>query len=285
MEKKITALWASDDTVSLTYFTPFSPKDAPALLVLPGGGYNTCAPFEGDPVGEKFAGLGYHAYVLRYSTRFTTFENMGGTLNLHTIFPEPLQQVAAAMKHIRSEHPGIPIAIAGFSAGGHLASCYGNLWNTAQVGDGSEDLRPNAIILGYAATELMQDEILMPAIYGMKDHYSDEEIHRYMAKELIGQQTPPTFLFHSITDPMVPVRESVEYALELDKAGISYELHLFGTGGHAYSIADGKPMGAWVNMADTFVRNIISNPLDYDKEESIRQARERMNRHSPGIRR
>ena len=285
MEKTITALWDSDDTVTLRYFPPFSFGGALAILVLPGGGYNTCAPFEGDPVGEKFAELGYHAYVLRYSTRFTTFENMGGTLNLHTIFPEPLQQVAAAMKHIRSQHPGIPVVIVGFSAGGHLASCYGNLWNSAEVGDGSEELKPNAIILGYAATELTQDEIIMKAIYGEKEVYSEEEIHRYMAKELIGKQTPPTFLFHSVTDPMVPARESVEYAQALDRAGIPYELHLFGTGGHAYSLADGKPMHSWVDMANTFVRNIITNPLDYDKEESIRQARERMNRHGPGIRR
>lgn len=285
MEKKITALWASDDSVSLTCFQPCSSCGTLAILVLPGGGYNTCAPFEGDPVGQRFAELGYHAYVLTYSTRFTTFENMGGKLNLHTIFPEPLQQVAAAMKYIRSEHPDIPVVIAGFSAGGHLASCYGNLWNSAEVGDGSEELEPNAIILGYAATELTQDEIIMKAIYGEKEVYSDEEIHRYMAKELIGKQTPPTFLFHSVTDPMVPARESVEYAQTLDQAGIPYELHLFGTGGHAYSIAEGKPMKSWVTMADTFVRNIISDPLDYDKEESIRQARARMYRHGPGIRR
>ena len=285
MEKKVMALWASDETVTLTYFPPCSSGGAPAILVLPGGGYNTCAPFEGDPVGEKFAELGYHAYVLRYSTRFATFGNMGGAPNPHTIFPEPLQQVAAAVRQIRSEHPDIPVVIAGFSAGGHLASCYGNLWNSAEVGDGSEELKPNAIILGYAATELTQDEIIMKAIYGEKEVYSEEEIHRYMAKELIGKQTPPTFLFHSVTDPMVPARESVEYAQALDQAGIPYELHLFGTGGHAYSLADGKPMHSWVDMANTFVRNIITNPLDYDKEESIRQARERMNRHGPGIRR
>lgn len=278
-------IWPQDDTVFLTYFSPRSTDGTLAILVLPGGGYNTCAPFEGAPVGERFAELGYHAYVLTYSTRFTSFDNMGGELNLHTIFPEPLQQVAEAMKYIRSNHPDIPIVVAGFSAGGHLASCYGNLWNDNLVGDGSEMLRPSAIILGYAATELTQDEIIMRAIYGEKEVYSDEEIHRYMAKELIGKHTPPTFLFHSITDPMVPARESVEYALALDQAGIPYEVHLFGTGGHAYSIADGKPMGAWVAMADTFVRNIISNPLDYDKEESIRKARARMNRHGPGIRR
>ena len=285
MEKKVIALWASDETVTLTYFPPCSSGGAPAILVLPGGGYNTCAPFEGEPVAQRFAEMGYQAYVLRYSTRFTTFENMGGMLNLHTIFPEPLQQVAAAIRQIRNEHPEIPVVIAGFSAGGHLASCYGNLWNNHEVGDGSDVLRPNAIILGYAATELTQDEIIMKAIYGEKKTYSDEEIHRYMARELIGTQTPPTFLFHSVTDPMVPARESVDYAQSLEQAGIPYELHLFGTGGHAYAIADGKPMGTWVSMADAFVRNIITNPLDYDKEESIRLARVRMNRHGPGIRR
>lgn len=283
MKKTAIKLWPQDDTVSLTCFD--AAGDGPAILVLPGGGYNTCAPFEADPVGERFASRGYHAYVLRYSTRFTTFENMSGEVNPHTLFPEPLQQVAAAVRYIRKECPGAAVVIAGFSAGGHLASCYGSLWNSPVVGDGAAELKPDVVILGYPATKLTQDEILMKAIYGEKDHYSEEEIHRYMAKELVGPQTPPTFLFHSVTDPMLPTRESVAYAQALEKAGIPYELHLFGTGGHAYSVADGKPMGIWVTMADSFVKNILENPLDYDKEEYIRQARERMNRHGPGIRR
>ncbi len=280
MEKTVTAIWPQDDTVSLSYFAPQTPGSI-AVLILPGGGYNTCAPFEGDPVGQTFAALGYESYVLRYSTRFTTFENMGGKLNLHTLFPEPLQQVAAAMVHIQAAHPGIPVVVAGFSAGGHLASCYASLWNNEAV----NGPRSDAVILGYAATELTQDEIIMKAIYGEKESYSEEEIHRYMAKELIGPQTPPVFLFHSVTDPMVPARESLEYAQALEKAGIAYELHLFGCGGHAYGVAEGKPMGAWVAIADTFVRNVLSEPLNYNKEEAIRQARQRMHRHGPGIRR
>ena len=56
-------VWAADPTVSLSVCG----EGSTAIIVLPGGGYNTCSPTESDPVAERFASLGYCAYVLRYS--------------------------------------------------------------------------------------------------------------------------------------------------------------------------------------------------------------------------
>lgn len=39
---------------------------APAVLVLPGGGYARQADHEAEPVAEWLASLGIHAFVLRY---------------------------------------------------------------------------------------------------------------------------------------------------------------------------------------------------------------------------
>lgn len=264
-------IWPADDSVSLVCCS--NGGDA-AVLVLPGGGYNVCAPSEGLPVAKRFAEMGFSAYVLNYSTRFGSFKNMGGEVNLHTLFPEPLLEVAAAINCIKAECGDIPLVLIGFSAGGHLASCYSNLW--AQFGT-----KPDVCVLGYAATELTQDEVIMKAIYGEKEHYSDEELYRYMAKELVGEYTPPTFMFHSVTDPMVPVRESVEYAQALSKKSIAHELHLFGCGGHAYGLGEGCAAEQWPELANRFIRQVLANPLDYDKAEVKRVSEERRRMHGP----
>ena len=41
----------------------------PAILILPGGGYQFCSNREADPVAMPFLAAGYHAFILRYSVR------------------------------------------------------------------------------------------------------------------------------------------------------------------------------------------------------------------------
>ena len=40
----------------------------PAVLILPGGAYLNCSDREAEPIALRFAAMGYHAFVLRYST-------------------------------------------------------------------------------------------------------------------------------------------------------------------------------------------------------------------------
>ena len=39
----------------------------PAVLICPGGAYMSCSDREAEPIALKFAAMGYHAFVLRYS--------------------------------------------------------------------------------------------------------------------------------------------------------------------------------------------------------------------------
>ena len=43
-----------------------TPGESPAMLILPGGGYERHAGHEAEPVAEWLASLGIHAFVLRY---------------------------------------------------------------------------------------------------------------------------------------------------------------------------------------------------------------------------
>ncbi|HVI19668.1 MAG TPA: alpha/beta hydrolase, partial [Gaiellales bacterium] len=86
---------------------------APAVLVLPGGGYQHHAAHEGLPVAAWLAGLGLHAYVLPYRVAPQRF-------------PAGFDDARAALAQIRHDGLGLKVdpsrvGVLGFSAGGHLA--------------------------------------------------------------------------------------------------------------------------------------------------------------------
>ena len=87
----------------------------PAILILPGGGYQYCSDREADPVAMPYLKAGYQVFILRYSVKE------------HAVWPNPLNDYEQAMELIRSNHEkwGLyqdKVAVLGFSAGGHLAS-------------------------------------------------------------------------------------------------------------------------------------------------------------------
>ena len=96
--------------------------------------------------------MGYAAFLLKYSTLADGAE--------HTVFPEPLLQLATAVRYVRENCNALHvdpqrIALFGASAGGHLAGNYCNYWNTPLLcGDpaAAELQRPNACVLLYGAS-------------------------------------------------------------------------------------------------------------------------------------
>jgi len=178
----------------------------PAVLVFPGGGYEFCSDREAEPVALAYAAEGYNAFVLRYS--------VGPDRPGDVAFADANE----AMAHIRSNASEYnidknKIAVAGFSAGGHLAA-----WLSV-----SGEIRPNAAILCYPVT--LDDPVFglgreMPDICGGVD-----------------AKTPETFIFSTADDRVVPVRHSLAYAAALDKAKIGFEAHVFANGEHGLSLA------------------------------------------------
>lgn len=246
----------SDPAATLTAFFPPDGAARPALIVLPGGGYHLSAPGEGAPVAARFAEMGYAAFLLKYST---LADGLG-----HTVFPEPLLQLAAAVRYVRENHTALGIdperiVLLGASAGGHLAANYCNFWNTPLLcpdAAEAELLRPNACILLYGATALAPGNMMLEPIFGHATPYRQEELDAYTAKLHLGSQTPPTVLFHSAADPMVPVHQSMELFHALREASIPTELHVFAYGGHAYGLGSGTPTEVWPGLADNFLRGL-----------------------------
>ena len=140
--KIITVTLAPNQAVLTCYLQDQSPKMPnaairPAMLVVPGGGYQYCSDREGEPVALAYMAQGFNAFVLRYTADATT------------PIDKALQDGTAAMDYLRANAAELEIdpqqiAAVGFSAGGHLVASLGTLLPKAQ--------RPNALVLGYAAT-------------------------------------------------------------------------------------------------------------------------------------
>jgi len=123
-------------------------RKRPAVLVLPGGAYMSTSDREAEPVALAFASKGYHAFVLRYSCKEKA------------LLPQPILDAFKAILIIRDNAEewcvdSNKIAVCGFSAGGHLASCLATMWNNDEfaraLNSTPEHIRPDAVILSYPA--------------------------------------------------------------------------------------------------------------------------------------
>lgn len=178
----------------------------PAILVLPGGGYQFCSDREADPVALAYLEAGYHAFVLRYSVREDA------------VWPNPLEDYEQAMTLIRNhaEEWHIyedKIAVIGFSAGGHLAACAATMSN----------VRPNAAILGYA--------VAGADVKGCNPSAPD-------AIAAVDRHTCPCFVFAPRNDSVVPISNSIRFTEALAKNGIPFESHIYAYGPHGFSICN-----------------------------------------------
>ena len=115
---------ADDGRVSLTAYLLDTSTELPALdkrpavVICPGGGYAYTSDREAEPIALTFSAQGYQTFVLRYS------------IKEYAAFPNSLVDLAKAVALIRRQADDLNIfaeriAVAGFSAGGHLAASLG----------------------------------------------------------------------------------------------------------------------------------------------------------------
>ena len=217
-----------------------------AILICPGGGNDWCSEREAEPIAFRFLGFNFNCFVLRYSC-------------VKKRFPTALLEAAAAMTFIRENAERFDIdpekiIVMGFSAGGHLAGCLSNFWNsdivTKPLGCTPEDIKPNGSVLCYpvlTSDKKYTHEGTIANLFGDKE--SDDEIRELVCLEKrVGQQTPPTFLWHCADDGCVPVENSLLYMKSLSDNNIPFECHIYPSGGHGLSTCD--------NCSDTWEGHI-----------------------------
>ena len=204
-------------------------RKRPAMLVLPGGGYEYTSPREGEPIALKYLTQGYCAFVLNYSTAPCKY-------------PTALREAGMAMVYIRenaSEFQINNVCAIGGSAGGHLCGCLATLHSDKSLdflGDKKSLVKPDACVLLYPVITC-GDKLHEGSFYSLCG--DDKELREYMSLEnRVDENSVPAYIFATLGDTCVPCRNSLLLACAYERAGVPFSLHILEKGGHGLSVND-----------------------------------------------
>lgn len=229
----------------LTVYHP-EPETATGIAVVccPGGGYGHVGLARGGHRPARWlASLGHVGIVLRY--RHAPYRH-----------PVPLRDLRAALGLVRRHgsewgiHPK-GLAVAGFSAGGHLALCAAAL--PALAGE-EHPPRPDLLLLAYPVVSLTEPFAHRRSRDALLGEGADDATARSVSPDhFIEPGFPPTFCFHAGDDTEVPVENSLLLYQKIHAAGAKAELHLFPSGGHGFGLGAGA-LHPWTGLADRWLR-------------------------------
>ncbi len=238
----------------------------PLVLICPGGGYGFVSDREAEVMALQFTALGYHAAVLTYST-------------YPVRYPAQILEVAQAWKLIRENAEEWNVlsdktVILGCSAGGHLAASYslfcGEDFVTKSVGLVADELRPAGMILCYpviTSGEFSHRDSFATLLGGdYESLVGTELLEKVSLEKQVTEKAPPAFIWHTYTDNVVPVENSLLLASALRKHNVNCELHIFPDGGHGLGLAnelsqDSNGWGVqeeckiWIRLAEVWLKN------------------------------
>lgn len=211
-------------------------KPRRAIIVCPGGAYSHLSYREDEPIALAWVAEGFQTFVLHYG------------INENAKSFGPLIEACSAIRYVRehaAEYDIDParIFITGFSAGGHLAASASTLWDHAAVraafGDTPTQMgRPDGAILCYPVISA-GEYAHRGSMYNLtREGATAEEQAPFSLENFVGDQTPPTFLWHTANDGGVPAMNSLLYASALAKHKIPYELHIYPDGVHGLALCD-----------------------------------------------
>lgn len=262
----------------------------PAVLICPGGAYMKCASQEAEPVALRFAAMGYHTFVLRYSTYFSLdpegkFPEDSNAVQYreHCIYPAPIREIGHSFLIIQNLAKKWlidteRIILCGFSAGAHNVALYAENWDKPVIYDyfnrEKKLFRPAALILSYMAgdcyfEEKSQDKerdlffrVSYMALAG-KQELTEEDQAFFSPSRHVSASVPPVFLWATCADQTVSVKNTIKMEMALAEAGIPFECHIFEEGNHGLSLATQESaktvkqirpdVARWVELAETWL--------------------------------
>ena len=232
------ALDDTDEDIPTLTLYPATHHDKPtaAIIVAPGGSYHhLAANHEGRQIANWFNAMGVTAFVLQYR------------LGPRYHHPIELGDAQRAMRLVRSRAKDFNIDPAtvgfmGFSAGGHLASTLATHFEAENASDSDpvnrENCRPDFVILAYPVISMTADYSHKGSAENLLGTPPDPNLAKQLSNELnVTSTTPPTFLFSTSADTLVPAENAVAFYLALRQAGVPAEIHIFEKGPHGIGLA------------------------------------------------
>ncbi|MFC0558320.1 alpha/beta hydrolase [Halalkalibacter alkalisediminis] len=245
-----------EDSPTLIPYLVSSEQQAPAMIICPGGGYVRRASHEGEPIALWLNSIGISAFVLNY--RVYPYKH-----------PAPLTDAKRAIRYVRTNArrwkiDETKVGILGFSAGGHVASTAGTLFDLGNK-EAEEEIerqssRPDLMVLCYPVITFGEFKH-----EGSRNHLIGEDAPRILERALsietqVTKQTPPTFIWHTSDDASVPVENALLLATALSRNQVSFELHTFESGRHGLGLATEHPEAhTWTKLCQLWLTKHWNN--------------------------
>lgn len=223
----------------VSYVLENGKSDNPCVIVLPGGAYAGLAyDHEGKQICEMLNQNGYSAFYLMY--RVTPYK--------HPCMEYDAKRAIRLVRY-NAEKLGIApdkIGIMGFSAGGHL-TCMAGLRFDYGLTDGDEidkvSSRPDSVAPCYAVASLDKAITHMGTRNNLLgEDCSDELAAVFSSENIVPDDAPPFFIYHTAEDNAVPMENSLRLAKALVDKKIPCSLHVFPYGDHGLGLAKDYPL-------------------------------------------
>lgn len=218
-----------------------------AVVICPGGGYRIEAmDHEGYEMAEWLKTKGIAGIVLKYRLPYGHHEIPSG-------------DARHAMRIVRknAKEWGInpdKIGIAGSSAGGHLASTVGTVFDSGDKNSSNpvEQLscRPDFMLLLYPVISFSEEIGHMGSRKNLIGETNDWKLAKQYSNELnVSANTPPTFLVLADDDKTVMPQNSIVFYSKLKEYNVPAEIHIFQLGGHGFGMTKKNlPVDQWPNL-------------------------------------
>ena len=247
------------DIPTLTLFRPQPGHESgTAIVIAPGGGYMALAQIlEGIEPAAWFTSHGVTAFVLTY--------RVGAAARLPTVLADGARAIRFARAHAADFRidPN-RIGMMGFSAGGHLAAstALGMAEAPDSPGDAIDRVSawPDFLVLAYPwleATKLGPDGHSQYCDFAqqLKIACNPKNYTRFLPLDHVTDNAPPTFIYHTTDDGLVPVDGSIRFYEALHAHKISVELHAFASGPHGTGLGSADPaLTAWPALLENWLR-------------------------------
>lgn len=215
------------------YTPPGEKGRAPAILLVHGGAWKFGDRKQLKGYGFLLGREGYVCVACEYR------------LSEEAQWPAPLHDVKAALRWMRANHEELGIdrsriAVSGNSSGGHLALLAGaTAGNPAFEGDGGNAGEPTGVaaaVAFYAPSELTPGAEMLKdlTVEFMGEGAGADDYAAASPVKYVGPDFPPTLIFQSNRDEIVPRAQSLNMCEALVSAGVPVELHLFDNVPHAF---------------------------------------------------
>ncbi|MCL3782164.1 alpha/beta hydrolase [Prolixibacteraceae bacterium JC049] len=221
--------------------------NAPAMIICPGGGYSSeSMKSEGHDFAQWLNERGIVGIVLKYRLP-----------NQHPMVP--LEDIKNAMRQVRETakewkvNPN-KIGVAGFSAGGHLASSLATHFDFGKRNSTNDfekiSCRPDFALLVYPVISMKVGITHQGSRNQLIGESGEASMINYFSNELhVKRRTPPTFLVHADNDRSVTPENSILFYQQLKRRMIPAELHIFRSGGHGFGMKKlNKPIDKWPDL-------------------------------------